>query len=251
MKQNILSILCIVFIMAGCKKDNYEKPSSYIKGRVIYQGEAIGVRSNGVQLELWQHGYQLFSKVAINVAQDGTFSANVFDGDYLITRLKGNGPWADQTDSVSVHLEGNANIDVPVTPYYLIKNATFSFNKADTSIKATFNVNQVTTGKAIEKISLSIGLTEFVDMTSNQIPFAPASVNDFNPPASIAQPITLTVSLNPDRYPDVASPKMDRAELRRQLGVALSTKYGFLRVGLKTVGVTERIYSQVQKLDLQ
>ena len=254
MKNKSVSFIIIlsIIILGGCKKDNQEAPNAIITGKVVYNGQPVGLRSNGVQLELWQNGYDLFTKIPVYINQDGTFSAAVFNGNYKLTRLKGNGPWADITDTIPVQVNGTISVDVPVTPFFTISNETFSFNASDTTIGTTFNVSQVVTGKNIEKISLCIGLTQFVDITSNQIPFAPASVNDFNPPANINQPISYSISLNPNRYPDLPSPQnLNRAELRRQLGIALSTKYGFLRVGLKTVGVSERIYTAVKKIDLK
>src|SRR5438105_1762586 len=124
MKIKILSSLIIAFVIifTGCKKDNYSPPGSTITGRVIYQSQPLGVRSNGVQLELWQHGFQLFSKIPVYLAEDGTFSASVFDGNYKLTLLKGNGPWADKTDSIDVTVKGAATVDVPVDPYFIIKN---------------------------------------------------------------------------------------------------------------------------------
>jgi hypothetical protein len=237
-----IAFVSVVFC-SSCTKDNFKKPTSTITGRVVYQNNPIGVRTNSVQLELWQSGYQLYSKVAVYVNQDGTFSAEMFDGNYKLTRLKGNGPWMDNTDTINVQLNGSATVDVPVTPYYTIQNEVFTFNKADTTISATFGVTQVVPGKAIEKISLSVGLTQFVDLT-NQIPILN---NDFNPPANVTQPITLTLSVNPNRYPNTAA----NAELRRQLGIALTQQYGYVRVGVKTVGVTERVYSTVKKTALQ
>lgn len=241
----ITIIVASVTCLFSCTKDNFKKPTSIISGRVIYQNNPIGVRTNSVQLELWQSGFQLYSKVAINVNQDGTFSAEIFDGNYKLTRLKGNGPWMDNTDTINVQLKGAATVDVPVMPYYTIQNEVFTFNKVDTTVSTTFNVTQVVAGKLIEKISLSMGLTQFVDLT-NQIPIAN---NDFNPPANTTLPITLTLSVNPDRYPDI--PGNSRVELRRQLAIALTQKYGYLRVGVKTVGVTERIYSTIKKTGLQ
>src|SRR3954470_7127362 len=98
MKVKLFSsvVLLLVAVFLGCKKDNFKAPSSSITGKVVYQGQAVGLRSNGVQLEVWQHGYQLFSKIPVYLAQDGTFTVALFDGDYKVTLLKGNGPWADK-----------------------------------------------------------------------------------------------------------------------------------------------------------
>src|SRR5688572_5356036 len=108
----------LVVFLAACKKDNFEPPKSWLTGKVVYQNQPLGVRSNGVQLELWQPGYANFSKIPVFVAQDGTFSANVFDGNYKLTFLRGNGPWVETTDTINVSVKGSTEVDVPVTPYF-------------------------------------------------------------------------------------------------------------------------------------
>jgi len=226
MKSKFLSIISIAFVvlLPGCKKDNFEPPSSFIKGHVVYQGEPISVRSNGVQLELWQRGYQLFSKVVVNVAQDGSFSANVFDGNYKLTRLKGNGPWADNTDTIEITLKGTANIDVPVDPYFIIKNETFQ--KSGTNINVTFNIQRINTTKTLEAVRLYLGQTILVDQSINLANFSKAgsTISD------ITLPITLSLTIP----------------------TALASKdYLFARVGVKTTGVGELAYSQPQKIALK
>lgn len=235
--------IALVCLFAGCKKDNYKTPESTITGRVVYQGQPIGVRSNGVTLELWQHGYALFNKVAINVAQDGTFSAKIFDGDYLITRLKGNGPWQDQTDSIAVHLKGTAAVDVPVTPYFTVSNDAYTFNKADSTITGTFSIAQVVAGKAIEKISLSVSTTSIVDI-NNQIAFTSM---DINPPANaFTAPVSIKIDIRPRLYTQGT-----QASAKLLMGDLFQKKYAYVRFGVKPVGVAERVYTVVKKIDLQ
>src|SRR6266542_1412629 len=123
-KFSLIIFILVLTAFAACKKDDRNKPGATITGRVVYQGQPIGLRSNGVQLELWQNGYQLFTKIPVNINQDGTFSAAVFNGDYKLTRLKGNGPWADNTDTIAVQVTGTVSVDVPVDPYFIIKNET-------------------------------------------------------------------------------------------------------------------------------
>src|SRR3712207_3825182 len=96
-----------------------------LTGRVVHQGQPVGVRSSGVQFEIWQRGYQLFTKVPLNIKQDGTFSAALFDGDYKIVRSVGAGPWADNIDTIDVKLNGTAAVEVPVDPYFVLKNVSF------------------------------------------------------------------------------------------------------------------------------
>jgi hypothetical protein len=249
MKSKLIPLLLILFATGGCKKDNKEAPSSTLSGTVVVDGtkQAVGVRSNGVQLELWQYGYQLLQKIPVFINQDGTFSAKLFDGNYKLVRL-GGAPWAANTDSINISLSGSENIEVGVTPYFTIGGETITFNKTDTSISGAFTLSQLVAGRTVAKLSLNIGLTNFVDAT-NQIPFNPSTVNDINPPANhLTAPTTIKVFLNPARYPDVGT--TSKAELRRQLGVALQKGYAFARVGVQTTGVTERLYTQVKLISL-
>src|SRR5688572_16723553 len=159
--KSILYIAAATFtVLMGCKKDNFDPPGSVLKGRVVYNGQVLGVRTptvnasggtttGGVQLELWQYGYQLFTKIPVYVNQDGTFSASLFDGNYKLVRL-GGAPWQNNTDSIDISLKGSLDIDVPVVPFFTISNATCTFNKADSSITATFTVNNVVAGRTLE-----------------------------------------------------------------------------------------------------
>src|SRR5215213_11729290 len=164
MKNNLLLLLIIVSVLGGCKKDNREPPKSALSGTVIVEGtkQPVGLASNRVQLELWQSGYALFQKIAVYVDQDGTFSANLFDGQYKLVRLSG-APWANNTDTITVNLKGSATVDVPVKPFFTVANDNVTFNAADTSITATFNVTRLDAGKTADRVSLHLGLTSFVD----------------------------------------------------------------------------------------
>jgi len=226
MKVKLFSsvVLLLVAVFAGCKKDNFKAPSSSITGKVVYQGQAVGLRSNGVQLEVWQHGYQLFSKIPVYLAQDGTFTVALFDGDYKVTLLKGNGPWADKPDSIDVHVSGTAAIDVPVNPYYLVK--TSSFTKNGTAISGIANLQGVTTSKSIEAVRMYISSTTIVDQTNNiaKSEVAGSTITD------ITQPVNLSVSIPSS---------------------LASNNYVFVRIGVKTTGVTELAYGPVQKVNLK
>lgn len=227
----------------GCTKDNFARPESTITGRVVYKGQPIGVRSGGVTLELWQPGYDLFTKVVVNVAQDGSFAAKMFDGKYLLTRLRGNGPWIDQTDSIQIDLRGNVTVDVPVTPYFTVSDDVFTFNKADSTISGTFNIAQVTAGKAIENVTFHVSTTDIVDAT-NQIAFASISVA---PPANaLTAPVTLKLDIRPRMY-NLST----QATAKLLLNDIMEKKYAFVRFGVKPVGVAERVYTMVKEIKLQ
>jgi hypothetical protein len=247
MKNKLLLLLVIISVLGGCKKDNREPPSSTLSGVVQIEGskQPVGVASNRVQLELWQSGYALFQKIPVYIDQDGSFSAKLFDGQYKLVRLSG-APWANNADTININLKGSATVEVPVKPFFTVGNETITFNAADTSITAMFSVSQLDATKQADRVSLHIGLTNFVDAVTNQIPL-PAANNDKTPAADyLTAPTTFKVFLNPARYPGTTT-----AELRRQLGVALQKGYLFARGAVRTTGVTERFYSQVKQISLK
>ena len=219
----IYAFLLAGLVFASCDKDNFEAPTSMLSGRVVYEGEPLGLRSGGVQLELWQHGYDLFSKIPVHVDQDGTFSARLFDGDYKLVLLRGNGPWADNTDSLDVHVSGTASIDVPVDPYFVITDHSFQQN--GDQVTATVSIRQVNTTRSLERVALYLGQTTIVDQNnsaaSGQV--LAAEITDVN------QPITLTANIP----------------------ASLASKgYLFARIGVKANGVAEYVYSHPEQLAL-
>jgi hypothetical protein len=221
MRHFVLFLAIAAVSFAGCKKDNYETPSSTLKGQVTYQKQPIGLRSNGVQLELWQPGFELSTKIPMYLAQDGTFSASVFDGNYKLVLLRGNGPWVNNSDTMDVNVNGATEIEVPVTPYFMINGAALALN--GTTLTATFSLQQVNNSLPLDAVTLYVGATTIVDQVN--------SVASTSKPASeitdITAPITLSVSLPPS---------------------LIAKGYAYARVGAKTAGVAELIYTAPQKL---
>jgi hypothetical protein len=218
-----INLLLIVFF-AGCKKDNFEPPKSQLTGRVVFQGQPVGVRSNGVQLELWQPGFQLYTKIPVYIAQDGTFSALLFDGNYKLTRLKGNGPWADNTDTINVQVNGSATVDIPVDAYFVVKGETFQ--KSGSNINASFSLQRGNTSKNLEEVRLYLGRTTIIDQNNNDavVTKSASAITD------LTQPINLSVAL-----PASVAGK----------------DYVFARVAVKTAGVAEPAFSIPQKISLK
>jgi len=222
LRKYILLLVIAIGLLAGCKKDNLEEPQSRLTGNVVVGKDAIGVRSGGVSFEIWQHGYQLYSKIPLNIAQDGSFTATLFNGDYKLVRSKGAGPWADNTDSVDVHVNGSTTIEIPVDPYFVIKNA--SFQKVGSTITASFTVQQVNTTKALELVRIYIGPNFILDQNNN------ASNAQKAAPLDITQPVTLTVTIP---------------------AALANENYIYARAGVKTAGVNELMYSAASKVALK
>jgi len=226
MKNQLISLISflIVFILAGCEFDNYDPPKSTITGEVTYNGNAVNVRSGGTELELWQYGFQTRQKIPVYIAQDGTFAARVFDGDYKLVRLKG-GPWENQTDSISVTIKGSATVEVPVIPYFTLSGENFTYDKSSGVITATCNVAKVGT-LGIDNLTLYVGVTSIVDPTnsSQNSALAAGALTDLSTSKN------LTVTLN-------AANK--------------ARSYVYARIGVKALGIQEQLYTPVKKINLQ
>ncbi|SKB71221.1 DUF3823 domain-containing protein [Dyadobacter psychrophilus] len=223
-KPLFLALLALSALISACEKDNRVEPKSVLKGRVVYEGQPVGLRSNGVQLELWQRGYQLFTKIPVHVRQDGTFSAALFDGNYKLVRLRGNGPWVDNTDTIEVALSGNTELDVPVQPYFVFQNDTYA--KGEGKVSATFSLKQVTAARTLERVNLYVGTTSIVDPNNNAANAQEVAANI----KDLSKPITLTATLP----------------------AALAGRdYVYVRVGVKTSGVGEMLFGEPQKVMLK
>ena len=231
MKALLYSLVASIVMLASCAKDNVDPPKSQLTGRVTYQDQAVGVRSFGSQdlgatdrippsmLELWQPGYAFFTKIPLFVQQDGTFTAELFNGDYKLVRSRGNGPWVDNTDSIDVQVRGNTVVDVPVQPYFTIQNATFQ--RTGATVTATCSVTKAAT-KDLDVATLFLSSTSIVDATNNvdRVEKKGADVADLSQPLSFSKAVPASIK---------------------------GTVYA--RIGVKAAGVGEYIYSPVQKLE--
>lgn len=248
MRSFVLGIVVLsAGTLIGCDNitgfDNYDPPGSLLVGRVVYDGVPVGVRSNGVQLELWQPGpeFELNTKIAVTVDQDGSFSAMLFDGSYEINLLADNGPWVSNTTRIPVEVSGETTIDIPVVPYSLIRNESLTYDAAGGAggtVQATFTVDQIDTSREIEYVGLYVGTTAFVDRNLGlEIPNSERerSRAAIQEQLSAGTPITISVAL-PDDIHETPSP--DRRN------------HVFARVGVKTVGVAEMHFSPVHRIDI-
>lgn len=166
-KMKYLLILCLGLTATGCTKDNYDEPESLLTGKIVYDGTPLNVRGTGgaVTIQAYQHGYDYFNPISINVGQDGSFSATLFNGDYLLVTKDGNGPWVNNRDSVAVTVKGNTNIDVSVTPYFMISGENITL--AGSKVKASFTIERIVPAARISKVMLLLSKTQFADDISN------------------------------------------------------------------------------------
>ncbi|NML41911.1 DUF3823 domain-containing protein [Chitinophaga sp. G-6-1-13] len=229
--RNSLFIIIIVLLAASCKKDNYAAPGTSFKGRIICQGEAVNVSQGEVFFELWESGWGKRTPVNVAIAQDGSFSSLLFDGNYQLVLPKGQGPYltlpdaASHTDTMLLQLKGDRTMDIAVLPYYMIRNAKASANGRQVTTNCKLDkIITDTRAKNVERITLYVNRTQFVDGINN---IATQSING----GDIQDPGNITLQVN--------VPAVNPAQ-----------SSVFVRVGVKIEGVEDMIFSPVieQKL---
>jgi hypothetical protein len=234
MKFKLLYILPITLIalMTSCKKDNYDEPTSKLSGRIVYQGQSLGFENSQVPYELYQFGFGKVGPIGASFAQDGSYSALLFDGQYKLIIPNGQGPFlwpktaSGAPDTLLINLKGNTQLDIEVTPYYMIRNAAYS--ASGNAVTANFGVEKIVTDPAmardIERVALFINKTQFVSSAGvNRI--ADAGING----SAIADPSQISLSVN---IPSITP----------------TQNYVFARVGVKVAGVEDWLYGPLEKL---
>ncbi len=223
MKRNLFILLALsITLLTACEKDNLKEPDSVLSGRVTFEGQPIGVRSEGVQFEIWQPGYDFFTKIPLNIAQDGTFKALLHAGNYKLVRLVNAGPWNNNTDTINVSLKKEASVDIPVDPYFVMRNVSIS--KSGTNIVATFTVEKNGTHtRTFEAARLFIGRYLILDFVRNQTSAAAAGV-------VLGTPVTVTLAIP---------------------AAIANDDFIFARVGVKTTGIGEYLYTQSTKIQMK
>lgn len=230
--QYILWLLPLIFYTA-CEKDNYDPPKSNFTGAIMYKGDTIHVASQQVNFELWQSGFGKLTPINVNIDQNGSFAALLFDGNYKLDFPSGQGPFMtdnidpkNNSDTIALKIQGNTSQNIEVMPYYMIRDPQFSLNGK--TIHATCKLEKIITdanAKDVESVTLYINKTYFADNNNN---IAATSVNGGD--------ITDMNSINlqadvPELVPD--------------------QNYVFARIGVKIVNVEDRLFSRVVKVPLK
>jgi hypothetical protein len=170
----ITFIALIIATSLSCKKDNYKEPSSKLTGHLVYKGEPISVEYNQVKFELYQYGFGKTGPVSGTFQQDGSYAVLLFNGEYKFIIPNGQGPFkwkqtaAGAPDTTTITLNGSQELDLEVTPYYMIRNPQLTGSGANVS--GTFKVEKIITdasAKDLESVSLYINKTQFVSGADN------------------------------------------------------------------------------------
>ncbi|HKI46087.1 MAG TPA: DUF3823 domain-containing protein [Balneolales bacterium] len=230
-KLQFIALLLPVVLISACQLDNYGSPKSRLTGALLYQGDSIRVATNQVTFELWQSGFGKLTPIYVNVAQNGSYSALLFKGNYKLIIPAGSGPFMDQlnsktnSDTLLVSVKGDQSQNINVIPYYLIQNPNFTLNKSDSTVAATCKLQKIITdanAQDVQSISLYINKTAFVDNSTN-----------------------------------IKSTTINGADITNMNSISLNAKvpsmiptqnYVFARIGVKINNVGKMIYSPVVKM---
>ena len=208
-------MICCLLAVSSCSYDNFEEPKATLTGRAIYDGEAVGVRSGSSEFAL--HG-----SIPVYVAQDGSYSVSLFNRDYKLVRM-GNAPWErPSNDTIYITVKGNTVQDIPVTPYFSVRNVSFARN--GNKVTARFTINKVVADANLENVGIYLGTGILTDEKQKE-----AELKLGN-----------TVSLNQENTAEIEIPS----------GL-LNESYLYARVGVKSDKSSEYCYSQSIKVALK
>ncbi len=216
----IIYLVLIFWWLTGCGLDNYDEPSSTLSGQITYEGEPVRLRGTGeaVQLQLYQDGYELDAPIPVYVKQDGSFEAELFDGVYKLVTRDQNGPWVNSRDTTLVTLDGETQISLEVTPYFTISDVSLTL-EGEAKLRGSFTIGRVSPDARVEYAMLLIAKTTFVDDVVNL-----ERIDISDPAAGSSIQLSLDASGNEN---------------------VVNSKALFARVGVRTVGADQAIYSEV------
>lgn len=215
-------MICCLLSVSSCTYDNFEEPKYTLSGKALYDGEAVGVRSGSSEFALFQDGYALHGSIPVYVAQDGSYSVSLFNGDYKLVRM-GNAPWErPSNDTIVITVKGNTVMDIPVTPYLFVRNASFARN--GNKVTARFTINKVVGDAKVEDVGIYLGKGILTDNNQKEAELKLGSA------VSLEQEITAEI--------DIPSHLINES-------------YIYARVGVKSDKSSEYCYSQSIKVALK
>ena len=222
-------ILLMVAASACSKKDNYDPPKEQINGAILYNGDSIYLEYDRVPYQFYQHGFGKTGPVEQTFTQSGVISSLLFNGSYKFIVPNGQGPflWPKTSggapDSLDVTVSGSQQLNIEVTPYYMIRNPQVTGGSG--KVSATFKIEKITTGvdaKDVENVTLYINKTQFVSGADN---IGQAGIGG----GDITDPNNVSLSVN---VPSITP----------------TQNYVYARIGLKIAGVEDRLFSPVVKV---
>ncbi|WPP50777.1 DUF3823 domain-containing protein [Catalinimonas niigatensis] len=232
--KNIFHFIIVLTLSAAimsCEKDNYEPPTSLLSGRLVYQGTPLNLEYNRVSYDIYQDGFGKTGPLSSTFTSEGEFSHLLYDGTYKMVVPNGQGPFLWENigdggqDTLVINLRGSAEIDVEVTPFWMIRNPQLS--GSGNQVSGTFGLEQIVTNadaKQVESVTLYVSKTLFANSQTNVA-------------TNVIEGSTITDVNNLNL--SVTVPELVPAQ-----------NYVFASIGVKLAGVDDLIFSPTQKIDL-
>lgn len=225
MKLKNLYIMAAAAIIGftSCENyDNFDAPNAMLSGQVQFNGDPVGIRNNGSRFELWQDGYPIRRSIEVFIAQDGTYSASLFSGQYKMVRIAG-APWEAQLqDTMIVDVNGATEFDVPVTPFYVVNNDSYTVQ--GNTMTASFAIDNIVEGANLNEVNVYFGTRYLTD-------------NNYN--AAVQSLDVSQINLGEQNSFEVTIPE----------GL-MDDEYVFMRIGVRSSYSNEFYFTQVQQVDL-
>lgn len=130
--------MMVLLLLNSCKDDNYAAPELTITGKIIDSKTNSLVESGGSNGGSIVKLYQNNSTQALlyKTMPDGTFTnSRVFAGNY---RYVAEGPFQIMSDTPSISIKGNVQIDIKVVPNVRLTTAVTSKDATSAIIKITY-----------------------------------------------------------------------------------------------------------------
>lgn len=178
-RNKIMKYICIALAVAGltsCAVDNMDAPDCRITGRIVSDGHQVGIRQvsgaylNGsyVKMELWQSGFGKEAAQEINVAQDGTFSVEIYSGEARIITKRGVGPW-ENADTLRVKVVGDMFVEYPVSAYAVVSEPEIDYNAETGDFTAEYDLTVQHPEALVKETGVVVNNSRFVDTANKKI----------------------------------------------------------------------------------
>jgi len=243
-------------LVQSCGKDNLSYPSSTLSGRLLYNGQPVGLLQTSPDINSINNTGNALTVTQVTGAQpsysvgsmqlyarhDGSFTGKMYDGTYTVSTLTSKNPFEDFS-GMPLTINGDTQFDINVVPYWWMTNLQTSFTGgtggATGVFTATFNVAKVSTNAArtLQYVQIAVSPTNFADAA------AFSAVRTFNAGTN-AGGIVVPAAAGPGGAVTV---KLDLSTLTTAEKSALAAQgpggHIWASVAVKTTGITDGLYS--------
>lgn len=234
----MLLLVLAVFLHTACEKDNYDPPTTEFVGKLSYNGIAqpwngnTETSSDAEIIQLYQDGFGKYAPINVRVADDGTFKAMLFNGEYKMVMKNIRYPFVfedweldanGRPDTLRFNLKGKKEFDIKVKPYFEFNNVTSEVD--GTKLSTTFSLKEVVPGANVRAAYVYMHVNVNVNRGTphNQR----VDISDINSPITIKTPISGYRSKYVNNYRD----------------------YAYIRIALELDNADEYLWSEVMKVE--